>query len=252
MMSAHPDDEALSAAVDGQDPAAAKHAETCTACQARMATLSRAATLVATPVAPVADQDRDRAVAAAISASTGVFAPPVAGQGRGRWRPALVAAAAVVLLVGLVAGLTTLSGRDTKKAATSSGAQSATSARRDLVAGGAASETAGGAVTLAADLGDVPDEAALRARLAQVFGQKSTAAPTAEGTATAAPAPTTDACETAAARAVGPDAEIVYRAQLTYAGVRAEVVVVRSAGQLVAVVTDPAACRTLARTPVGA
>src|SRR5439155_7560 len=155
------------------------------------------ATLVATPVAPVADQDRDRAVAAAISASTGVFAPPVAGQGRGRWRPALVAAAAVVLLVGLVAGLTTLSGRDTKKAATSSGAQSATSTPRGgPVAGGAASETAGGAVTLAADLGDVPDEAALRARLAQVFGQKSTAAPAAEGTATAAPAPTTDACET--------------------------------------------------------
>ena len=62
---AHPDDERLSAALDGLDDQAAAHATDCAPCGGRLEELRRAAALAATPVDPPASEHRDAAIAAA-------------------------------------------------------------------------------------------------------------------------------------------------------------------------------------------
>ena len=63
MSTVHPDDELLSAALDGEEEGAAAHARTCPVCLGRTASLHAAARAVGAPVPPVAAPVRDAAVA---------------------------------------------------------------------------------------------------------------------------------------------------------------------------------------------
>ncbi|MCU1461952.1 MAG: hypothetical protein JWO37_2027 [Acidimicrobiales bacterium] len=257
MMSPHPDDEALSAALDGEDPAAAGHAASCADCRARMTALAGAAALVATVVAPPAEHERDRAVAAAMAnAGDRVVAPPTAGTDS-RWRPVLVAAAAVVLVVGIVAGVASLSSGGSKPATTASRAPASIGNAQPPAATANASAGSLNATSAPADLGAVPDEATLRQRLNDALTARKSSATgdSAAGSTQAAPsALAASQCEAPAVRSAGPNAQVVFRATLTYAGQPADVVVVKpepSAPQLLAIVTARSTCSTLARAPVG-
>ncbi|HVL27731.1 MAG TPA: hypothetical protein VM390_06260, partial [Acidimicrobiales bacterium] len=70
-MTDHPDLDALSAAVDGDDPAGAVagHVAACGDCRARQDALRRARRAVATPVPPLPGPARERLVAAALAAA---------------------------------------------------------------------------------------------------------------------------------------------------------------------------------------
>lgn len=93
----HPHDDALSALLDGEatlDEAA--HVEACTACSARIDEFRRAANVIGGPVAPVADEQR----AAAIAAALGAQVVPLAARRR-RPPPAWLAGAAALVVVAL-------------------------------------------------------------------------------------------------------------------------------------------------------
>ena len=100
MSTLHPDDELLSAALDGEEEAAAAHARTCAVCRGRMASLQAAARAVGEPVAPVAAPVRDAAVARAIrevrAAASGPSPAHRAPRPRAlrRWAPWVAAASA--------------------------------------------------------------------------------------------------------------------------------------------------------------
>jgi len=106
--SAHLDDEAVSAVLDGaatEDEA--RHVEACATCGARLAALRSVAAAVATAVPPVERARLDAAVAAALSAQNVV---PIS-VARSRRLPAWLGAAAALVAVVAIGG-TLGSGRD--------------------------------------------------------------------------------------------------------------------------------------------
>jgi len=112
----HLDDEALSAAIDGEAEAGALvHLATCAACRRRLEALRAAASAVSTPPPLPSPLEVDRAIAAALDAALEPAAgsPDSSGGGRRRAtvvarfprRPAIAALAAAAVIV-LAAGIT--------------------------------------------------------------------------------------------------------------------------------------------------
>lgn len=198
----HPGDDALSALLDGEATLEeALHVEGCAACSARIDELRRAANLIGGPVAPVDDEPREAAIAAALAARV------VSLEHRRRRPPGwlLGAAAAVVLALGLFP----LLGRDNDhdQVATRELAKEAD----DADEGAAAAEDSTTAFRApgpvdAGDLGTVADDE-LRDRVTEAL-----LAPTAAAGGEAAPA-TTQADATSA-----PTCEAEIRATDTSAG----------------------------------
>ncbi|HZQ27440.1 MAG TPA: hypothetical protein VFA94_07060 [Acidimicrobiales bacterium] len=136
MSTPHPDDEALSAALDGEDTAdvaAAAHAVTCDRCRARLAEFDAVRAAVAAPVAPADQVARARAIAAALDVSG---ASPAPGDDIGLApprrkaaapRPSLLAAAAVLVALAVAVPLLVDRGRSSPSK-TSTAASSGASA----------------------------------------------------------------------------------------------------------------------------
>ena len=174
MSTVHPDDELLSAAIDGDDEAAAAHARACPLCQARTASLLAAARAVAAPVPPVSPEARAAAVTRAVregraQPSTGVA--PGAHRARRRrlrgWAPvAAVGAAAAVAAAVAIPVVLTRGGPSTL---------SATRAER-------AAPAATPAVLDGGDLGSVSDEVALRDAVRQQLAGAAPQSPRAAAT----------------------------------------------------------------------
>ena len=120
MSSEHPGDDALSALLDGEATLEeAAHVEACAACAARADELRRAANLIGSPVAPVDDERREAAIAAALGARVVSL-----DQRRRHLQPPawlLGAAAVVVLALGLIPLLGRDSGRTDQDTAASAG-----------------------------------------------------------------------------------------------------------------------------------
>ena len=223
-MSDHPDSEALSAALDGEDEAAAAHAATCPECQGRLAALRAVRDAVGAAVRPPDPEAVDAAVARAVSAADewetsaaasavptdGPAAWPPAGEAgyarrasagkpepvvggdpapAGRWRLWITgsAAAAVLAIVVLAAVLATGGSGGREDTALSGGPVGNGVQESSPPFGGV-----GAAPTFAGrpdgvtvqELGDVPDVAALRSRLSV-----GTSAAAARATTDAAAAP---------------------------------------------------------------
>lgn len=169
MSAPHPDDEQLSAALDGHDPAALGHAEGCADCAARLDRFRAVAALVA---APVATPSPDAAVAAALRAATVTPLRP-----RSRRGPFALAAAAMVLVV--LAALTVITGGDDDDPGMMAARDESSSALE---------ATAGGA-----DLGDQSDPSALAERLRAVVEPPVVAGDAATASGGAAEGATADA-----------------------------------------------------------
>lgn len=125
MMDLHPDDELLSALLDGEDDTTAAHVAGCDSCQARVEVLRAVAEVVADPFEPGAELGREHRIATAIAAMRrGRLAPEgpfrrtpadeddtrAAVAKRVPWvrrgLPLLAAAAGLVIVVGTVARYT--------------------------------------------------------------------------------------------------------------------------------------------------
>ena len=196
----HLDDDVISDAIDGVDPAApaAQHLASCPSCQARLARFTEASRLVAAPVPPLGlsavDLLVDRAMAAPVVSiddlserrRSAKLDPKQARLLRTMPPPWLVAVAAAVALVVGIPALLDVTGtgtrRDTLSAGRSSDAVSEGSTAGASALGGGSASSAGGD-----DLGALESDAAvvasLRARLDVV---QSEALPLAEPTAGAA------------------------------------------------------------------
>jgi hypothetical protein len=163
MSDLHPDDEALSAHLDGEEPQLRVHVESCTACTARLAELRRVRAAVGTPVTPPPAWQRDVTIARALDA--------VARPGGARRARAGGIAAAILLVLGAAIGLSQLS-HSAKRAALKT-----TGAARGAEAGAAAPSTTAVAATDLGDLGALTDTAALRARVQPTVVQLEAGAP---------------------------------------------------------------------------
>ena len=151
MSTLHPDDELLSAALDGEEEGAAAHARTCPVCRGRMASLQAAAQAVGAPVPPVAVAARDAAVARAISAARAGTPDRFAGhrdrpRPLRRWAPWVAAASAAA--AAAVAIPVVISRSSSPPLSASRALKSPTSASPPVVDGG--------------DLGSLSDQVALR------------------------------------------------------------------------------------------
>jgi hypothetical protein len=140
MNTPHPTDEQLSAALDGEDPGAARHASGCEVCALRLEQLRAVAGLIGSPVGDIDDMARERAVRLA-----------VAGSGRADRRPLVLGIAAAILLVLIAVPLALRSGND----------------QGDTVASSAADESA---QVVGGDLGSLSDPQELRAWVAGGLG----------------------------------------------------------------------------------
>lgn len=142
----HPDDETLSAFVDGMaSDADADHVAACVTCSARVDQLAQAARAIGMPVASPSGAAVDAAIAAALGATTR-DASIVAFRRRPAWFAPVAAVAALVALALGAASVLTDSGPD-----------------RTTTAAGPRDETAGRSMAAGnqLDLGDL-DEARLR------------------------------------------------------------------------------------------
>ncbi|MFP5317928.1 MAG: hypothetical protein ACLGI2_06480 [Acidimicrobiia bacterium] len=185
-MTIHPDLEALSAAVDGEDAegTVATHVGTCGDCRARMETLRRARQAVAAPVEPLDAAVRERMLAAALAAAAAAGdedrpgRPPAAAPAptplpvplpvpdrRRWWTVGAGAAAAVLAVVVGAAGLLGRGAEDGGETALSRGPAAEESADASAGAAGDAGASAAPGPPAGVDLGDVPDVAALRSRI---------------------------------------------------------------------------------------
>ena len=167
MSDLHPDDEALSAHLDGEEPQVRVHVESCTACTARLAELRRVRAAVGAPVTPPPAWQRDATIARALDA---------VGHPRGARRARAGIAAAILLVLGAAIGLSQLSHSAKRDALKTTGAA------RGTEAGAAAPSTTAIAATDLGDLGALTDTAALRARVQPTVAQLKAAAPKAAGT----------------------------------------------------------------------
>lgn len=169
----HLDDESLSAALDGEDAAAAAHLSGCAACQSRADRLVAAiATVADTPLLPAPIGFADRAVAAALAAYSAERSGGAEGNAvvvplrRARRVPpwALGAAAAVAALLVAVPVLTRDKGDDSQQ--TVAAAVPATEAAKVADAAGSAAA----AVVDGGDLGEQTDPLVVSRVLAAAVG----------------------------------------------------------------------------------
>jgi hypothetical protein len=229
----HLDDETLSAALDGDEQAAAAHLAACAACRERLDALRRAAAAVGAPVPPVPTLVRERHIAAAL-AEAGTAAPA-------RHRRRLVALAAAAALAAGVA--LPLALRDANPpddlASRAAQAQKAPAERAQ-----AETAPAAGAAALV-DLGPL-DEASLPAAVSARLHRAAAGAAPSEGGAAALAAPPLapgDAERCAAAvRAATPGlAPLALAAGATWKGSPALVLAFSAGtGPVTVYVTDPA------------
>ncbi|HEX3539252.1 MAG TPA: hypothetical protein VHT75_02305 [Acidimicrobiales bacterium] len=281
MTTPHLDDEALSAAFDGEATAAEQaHLRTCPACRARLQPLATVARAVGQPVVPPPLGDVDRAVALALQSAaptaptasdthspivpSAPTAPTATGRPArrpGRWLgPAAgVAAAAVLAIVGLAV----LLGR-------SHPSVPATTAARAPAAGGGAAPSSPTSATLApalanppADLGNQTDAATV-AQLVRAATQPATSGPSSSGAqagaASSGPAPSVNGgqplvvCESSARNATGlaadSSATVRYQARLVWRDQPAVVVVFSRSGGLAGAIIKTADCSVLAVLPL--
>ena len=186
-----PDDELVSAVLDGEATAAERARVTGDpVLAARLAEFEAVAERIRRPVPPVADGTRDRAIERALAADPAAEADSEVSnldQARGRRltrsNRVLAIAAAVVGVMVLAGGLLTLSGDDNSDQAAG-------------VADSAAETTAAGLIPIPRlDLGAIDDPATLRSRLNDAMGLSDRTSEPAEGAfaeedlASAAPAP---------------------------------------------------------------
>ena len=157
MSDVHPDDEALSAHLDGEEPQLRVHLESCTACTGRLADLRQVRAALGAPVTPPPAWQRDATIARALDA--------VGHSGGARRARAGGIAAAILLVLGAAVGLSQLS-HSAKHAALKT-----TGAARGAEAGAAAPSTTAIAATDLGDLGALTDTAALRARVQPTVSQ---------------------------------------------------------------------------------
>ena len=258
MTTPHLDDEALSAAFDGEATAAERaHLSTCPACRARLESLAPVARAVGQPVPPPPPEDIDRAVARAVQAAAGAARggadiPGTPARRRGRW---LAPAAGVAAAVLIVAGVAALLGRSSRSESrtTSALAPQATAAGPSFN-----SPASSPAVTPPGDLGNQSDAAAVAAlvRAAVPPGAARSFSPTAANGAGASitGAPPAVVCQGRALAASGlagdSSAALRYQARLVWRGQPAAVVVFARSGGLTGVIVRIADCSVLARLPL--
>ena len=152
MTDVHPDDEDLSAHLDGEEPLLRDHIEGCSSCTSRLDELSRVRTALAIPVPAPPSWQRDAAIASALRATAGESAEP---WYRGFATRAAGVAAALLLVIGAAFAITQLSESNQTDQKVSGGA--ATDAGATTAAPSAAPPGDLG------DLGELADSAALRA-----------------------------------------------------------------------------------------
>jgi len=282
-MTNHPDLEALSAGIDGEDDAGAvaAHLSTCGDCRGRLEELHRARRAVAAPVTPPAADVRERMLAAAltsaqepVSASAPAAAAPAGPTAPGpapvvalperdrrRWWAVGggVAAAVMALVVG-AAGLVGRGADSNDETALSQGPPPAAESAVDSAAGGDATAglapPAGPGVAPPAgpgvvELGDVPDVATLRTRLP---ASRTANAVRADAQSPSSPREIgTRVCEEQA-RTARPDvATLVYVATARFAGTPAVVLgfgATPGSPPSTVLVLAEAGCRLLAETVV--
>jgi hypothetical protein len=190
MTDVHPDDEALSAYLDDEEPLLRDHIEGCEACRDRLDQFREVRDAIAAPIDRVPGWQRDAAITGALSATAGRPAEP---WHRGVAARATGVAAALLVVIGAALALTQLADSDRN------GAESTTAAGQtaaDAGKGGAAERAttlAPGTVGDLGDLGELDNSAALRAivepktaALAQAGGMRAgqefaPAAPPAQG-----------------------------------------------------------------------
>jgi hypothetical protein len=152
MSDLHPDDEALSAQLDREEPQLREHIAECATCRSRLAEFARVRAAIGAPLPSPPAWRRDAAVARALDAATKGVGP----RGRaGAWAAGIAAALLVVL--GGAFALSQLSSDRTKLQATSGAAKA-----QDRAANAAAPVPA---VPSLGDLGELKGSAALRAAL---------------------------------------------------------------------------------------
>lgn len=226
-MTAHLDDETLSALLDGEAGDAGAHLDACDACRARLDAFRRVADVVGAPPPPVPEAIRERHLAAA-RAVHGV--PPARSR---RWAIAAgLAAAAVAAAVAVPLAL-----RDDGRGEMATRGSAAPEARVEAGAGKAA---AGGPVDLG-PLDEASLPAAVRAHLRPESGAAALAAPS-------APQP----CEASLRDATPGLPGVALAADATWKGTPAVVLVLGSPpGPLTAYVMAADGCRILyfARLP---
>jgi hypothetical protein len=273
MTTSHLDDEALSAALDGEATASEQaHLSSCSICQAHLESLAAVARAVGVPVAQRPPGEVDDAIKRAVGTwpqseaessppETSSLASPIpigVGSGRSterrrarspRWLGAAAGIAAAVIVVG---GVVALSRNGTSHTSTTAGLAQPSSASTS-VAPDAAN---------AGDLGDQSDPAALARRVTNAVAQRSGAAAatapefgaTTVAGQSAAPrdqlAPATCVAQAAAASGVvgRPSPDLV--APLRWRGEPALVVVFSRPGGLAGAVMRLADCSVLVVLPL--
>jgi hypothetical protein len=160
-MTDHPDLEALSAHLDGEDAGVAAHLDQCPACREELAALEQVRAAVGAPPPPAPAAARDRAVAIA-TGRVRRFPPRWAAAGA-----AAAVAAGVLVVVAVRPG--------------SHGTQTATKSSR----AGSDVNTAAGVLN-GGDLGDISDDAALRAKVEPALHPQLAAPEAATGRGSAA------------------------------------------------------------------
>jgi hypothetical protein len=282
MTNAHPDDETLSAVLDGEGGQDADaHVAGCASCRERLTELRAAAAALAdAPVPPPAV--RESAIRAALIESAagrpGTVGPArPARRHRYAHRQPLVtvgwvaAAAAVIALLVAVPALLGSGGSSMKASSTASattavpvpaspvhGAQAGTAGPNASASSGyAVGGTVGGRDELVAppDLGAQSDPVALGHQLDTILqarsGTKDLAPATTPGAEAVAGAPPTTApslrCAGVAANLIGagPDAALTYGARLTWRGTPAEVYVFATGQHRYAGVMNASSCQLL-------
>lgn len=286
-MTNHPDLEALSAAVDGEDPAGAvaSHARTCAGCRAQLDGMRSARRAVAAPVPPLATDAREAMIAAALAAAAEPAPAPAApGPGPGpaapappaavvplparrdprRWWAAggAVAAAVMALVVG-AAGMLGRGGDERTDTALGGGAVAES---ESPTAAAAPPAGAGDRVVDAGNLGDVASVEALRARFVatplSARGESSTGTARSASDSLAAAAPTsapvarevgTRPCEEQARTARPQVGGLVYVATGRFAGTPAVFLGFAASAEgppATVLVLAESGCRLLAETSV--
>ena len=199
----HPDDERLSALIDGEGrPDDDSHTESCAACTARLALLRVASVAVGAPVGPPDPARRTAAIDAALAAADadgdrGRVVPITRARGRAgppRW---LVAAAAVVLVALAVPLLARVVGeRDADDVATSTALSADDAASGTTAAAGAAPSAELAGSRDAGDLGEIDAQTDLPAQLG--LGSRPADDAAGGGATTTAPARGTEGAATTA------------------------------------------------------
>jgi hypothetical protein len=180
MSDVHPDNEALSAYLDGEDLQWRDHIAGCSSCTLHLDQLRRVGTAIATSVPPPHPGQRDAAIARALRAMPGENARP---WHRGHATRAAGIAAALLLVVGAAFAITQLSDSNPNDQPMTAAGGTADDA------GALEGAPAAGAVGDLGDLGELAGSAALRAIVEPKVAEFAQ-----DGAAQAAPpAPATDA-----------------------------------------------------------